>query len=99
MAKQSKVRTNNMLMGLVDELGLLKAQIAELEVREKELKSILIESGEELIKGFTFQASICESERCTLDSTKVRSYLKPIEIIACQRITTVTTVRVSARSE
>jgi hypothetical protein len=99
MAKLAKKGSNKVLTALVDELGELKSRIAELELREKDIKSVLCESGETLIKGYSFQASISESERCTLDSTKVKTYLTPVEILACQRITTVVTVRVSARSE
>lgn len=97
MAKKTK--SNMVLAGLVDELGELKSRIAELELREKDIKSVLCETGLELIKGYSYQAAITESERCTLDSARVRSYLTPIQTTACQRITTVITVRVSARSE
>jgi hypothetical protein len=95
---RKKLKPNNLGL-LVDELGELKARIAELEVREKEIKALLCDSGEELVKGYDYQAAITESERITLDSSKVRSYLTPIQIMACQRITSVKTVRVSARSE
>jgi hypothetical protein len=84
---------------LVDELGVLKGEIAALELREKEIKAVLIESGQDLIKGIIFQAAISDSERVTLDSAKVRSFLSPVQIAACSRVSIVTTVRVSARSE
>lgn len=99
MAKTAKKENKVILSDIVDELGDLKARIAELEVREKELKAILCDSGEELVKGYCYQAAITESERVSLDSNKVKLYLKPAEILACQRTTTVRTVRVSARSE
>jgi hypothetical protein len=98
MAKRSVKKTDN-LATLVDELGELKSRIAELELREKDIKAILCDSGETLVKGYSYQAAITESERATLDSSRVKSYLTPIQIAACTRVTTVRAVRVSARSE
>lgn len=95
----AKVKLNDNLSSLVDELGELKAAIAQLELREKFIKGVLCDSGLELIKGKLFQAAVCESERVTLDSAKVRSYLTPVQITDCSKVTMVTTVRVSARSE
>ena len=99
MARRTTANTGITLGNLVDELGILKAEIAELELREKKIKAILIESGEDLIKGLVYQAAISETERVTLDSTKVRSFLTSVQLIACQRIATVVTVLVGARSE
>jgi hypothetical protein len=83
----------------VDELGAIKARIAELQLKEKVIKALLIETGAELIRGYKYQAAISESERTTLDTERVRQYLSPAQIMECTRITSVTTVRVSARSE
>jgi hypothetical protein len=98
MPKKSKGH-NLLLSDLVDELGQLKAQIAELVLREQEIKTVLCDTGESLIRGQSYQASISESERTTLDNAKVKLYLNPAQLISCQRVSVVKTVRVSARSE
>lgn len=98
MAKLRKTKTHN-LSALVDELGELKAQIALLEVREKEIKSILCDSGESLVRGFDYQAAIIQSTRISLDTVLVKGYLTPAQIVACQKETCYVAVRVSARSE
>lgn len=99
MPKPKLVKKNNDLSALVDELGELKSKIADLEVREKEIKIILCESGETLVRGQYYQAAITESERVSLDQNLVKQYLTTFQIVSCQRITSYTAVRVSARSE
>jgi hypothetical protein len=53
---------------LVDELGALKARIADLEVREKLLRAELIDRRTPCAEGSIYSASITESVRWTLDS-------------------------------
>src|ERR1700688_5185432 len=64
---------NLALPALVDELGTLKAQIAELETREKSLRDELIARGSAIAEGLSYSASITEAVRWTLDAKTVRS--------------------------
>lgn len=82
---------------LVDTLGAIKAEIAELTAREKVLKDKLIALGETAIDGELFRATISTSERATLDMDAVRAKLSPQFITAHTNISTVTAVRVVAR--
>jgi predicted phage-related endonuclease len=82
--------------GLVDELGLLKAQIAELTVREAEITRLLKATNESEIDGETFRATISRSERDTIDAKALRA-AHPDIAAEFTRTTSVTTVRVGAR--
>ena len=85
------------LAAIVDELGELKAAIAELTEKEKELKTIIAASGYAEFDGELFRATVSLTERTTLESEKVRALLSPAQIAACSKTTEVTTVRVAAR--
>jgi hypothetical protein len=87
----------NDLSDLVDQLGLLKAQIAALCDQEKIIKDQLIDSRLPSVDGELFRATISTSERITLDSQKIKLFLTPFEIQQCQKVAEVITVRVSAR--
>ena len=87
----------NELKAIVDELGTLKAAIAELTEKEKELKTIVAASGYAELDGELFRATVSLSERVTLDSEKVRALLSEPQIAACSRVTEVTSVRVASR--
>ena len=89
--------TNNYLASLVDELGALKAAIAELTDKEKELKTIIAASGYAELDGALYRATVSLSERTTLDTEKVRALLSSEQIAAVSRVTETTTVRVAAR--
>jgi hypothetical protein len=64
---------NFALPALVDELGTVKAQIAELETRERSLRDELIARGPATAEGLCYSASITEAVRWTLDAKSVRS--------------------------
>lgn len=85
------------LAAIVDELGTLKAAIAELTEKEKELKTLVAASGYAELDGELFRATVSLTERTTLESEKVRALLSPAQIAACSKTTEVTTVRVAAR--
>ena len=89
--------TNN-LTALIDELGVLKAQIADLEVRETALKDALIEAGPGAYEGDFYRATVSVADRNTLDMKKVREKLSPQFIAANTKTTEVTTVKVVARN-
>ena len=84
-------------VGLVDQLGILKAQIAMLVDEENELKSKLIARGVGEYNGNLFRATIVESERAQLDIAAVRRKLDPKWIKMHTTYVDVVTVRVSAR--
>lgn len=86
------------LTKLIDDLGILKAQIAELELQEKALKAALADLAPGAYEGEAFRLSISESERETLDMKAVRAHLSRQFIAAHTNVTQVRTVRVSARS-
>ena len=85
------------LTSTIDQLGHLRAQLAELKRQEDELKAVLVENGPGAYEGDLFRATVSESERETLDMVAVREKLSPQFIRAHTRVTPVTTVRVVAR--
>lgn len=60
---------------LVDELGLVKAQIAELEAREKALKQALVDAGQAAYAGTFYDATVSHSERENFDTKRLREDL------------------------
>ena len=93
---ENDMQTN--LTKLIDDLGILKAQIAALELQEKALKAALGDLAPGAYEGEAFRLSISESERETLDMKAVRAHLSRQFIAAHTNVTQVRTVRVSARS-
>jgi hypothetical protein len=88
---------NSNLKPLVDELGAIKAQIADLEIREKKLRDQLVAIGPGAYDGDNYRATVSSSERDTLDMKAVREKLTKQFIRAHTSTTEVTTVRVDAR--
>jgi hypothetical protein len=85
-------------MTVVDRLGYLKAQIAELKREENDLKAELIEEGPGAYEGDDYRATVSVTERETLDMKAVREKLTAQFIRAHTNVTEVTTVRVVARN-
>ena len=79
---------------LVDKLGTLKAQIADLETREKSLRDELIHRGGASIHGAAFSASITEAIRWSLDAKTVKAEMGEAWWDARCRQSLVTTVAV-----
>lgn len=91
-------------MHAVDQLGHIKAQIAELEEQEKKIKAELIASGQKEHEGELFRAVISTSDREGRDQIfknkieeLVSEHLSAQFIRAHTTKTEVTSVRVSAR--
>jgi hypothetical protein len=59
----------------VDELGLIKAQIAELEEKEKALTEALKATSQTSFKGTFFDCTISRSERANFDLKQLRADL------------------------
>lgn len=81
----------------VDELGTLKAQIAALTEREKQLKASLVASGYAALEGNLYRAAITWTERATLDGDAVRALLTEEQVRQCTKVSEIISVRVSAR--
>ena len=65
------------LTGLADELGIIRAQMADLKHREKDIREILITSGVHTLEDEQFRAVVVESMRTTIDWKAVAAKLKP----------------------
>lgn len=87
------------IASIVDELGLLKAQMADLADREKSLKSHLIACGRSECDGSMFRATVSRADRVTLDSNAVRSVLGEELCRQFEKRSEVVTVRVVARTQ
>lgn len=83
----------------VDQLGALKAQIAELTKAEKALADILKASGYAEVEGDLFRAAIVWTERVTLNTERVREVLSADDVAYCEQKSEVMSVRVSARKK
>jgi hypothetical protein len=86
------------LKSAIDQLGIIKAQIAELEQRETELKAVLILNGVGAYEGDAFRATVSITEREILDQDACKEKLSPQFIRAHTRHVGITTVRVVART-
>lgn len=85
------------LAAAVDEIGLLKAQIAPLEAKLKAAQAKLKEHGDGRYEGTLWAATVSTSERESLDLDAVREKLSRQFIAAHTRTSEVVTVKVTAR--
>jgi hypothetical protein len=83
---------------LVDELGTVKAQAADLKAREDALKAELIARRVTEAEGALFRATITDATRWTLDTDKVKSETGTDWYVARCRVSATTTVRLCART-
>ena len=91
-------RTFDNLTAVIDQLGDIKAKIADLQILEKTLKGYLDDLAPGAYEGETFRLSISESNRETLDMEAVREHLSRQFIAAHTNVTPVRTLRVTARN-
>ena len=89
---------------VADRLGAIKAQIAELKRVETNLTELLINSGEGVVEGGTFRATISQvAERVSLDAKAAEAKLRELGVDSRwfsknQKVSKAyTTVRVVAR--
>jgi hypothetical protein len=91
-------------MNAIDELGMIKAQIAELRELEKQLsnkvKGEIFDSGEQAIEGDMYRACLTMSDRKVTDWKKIAMDLgaSAQKIRANTKATGYSSLRVSARS-
>lgn len=89
---------NSNLTKIIDDLGTLKARIADLENQEKALKQALADLAPGAYEAELFRLSVSESVRETLDMAAVREHLSRQFIQSHTVSTPVRTLRVTARS-
>lgn len=85
--------------GLADELGTIRAQMADLKDREREIRDTLIEAGIKQLEDKNFRALVIESMRTMIDWKAVAAKLKPSHQLVTAHTTEreVISIRVSAR--
>ena len=81
---------------LADELGTVKAHIADLELREKALRDELIRRGVSDIEGTVYSATITDTVRWTLNTAALKAEMGLPWYDARCRQSLVTTVAVKA---
>jgi hypothetical protein len=91
-------RHNLPLGEIVDQLGRVKAEAAEIKAREDLLKLELTARGVTEAEGDLFRATVTVASRWTLDAERVKSEMGVGWFDTRCKIGTVTTVRVSART-
>src|SRR5215469_207962 len=82
---------------LVDRLGALKAEIADLEAREKLPRAELIDRRTACAEGSVYSATITEAVRWTLDTSAVKAEMGSAWYDARCRQSVVTTVAIKPR--
>lgn len=82
---------------VVDELGFIKAQIAELEAKEKTLTEALKGTGADRFVGSFWDASVSRSERETVNTKQLRADLGEDIIAAYVKKTQVVTLKLVAK--
>jgi hypothetical protein len=94
--------TADILFPVVDEYGMLCAEMAALKLRQDALKNTLVQTAKETgmsqMEGALFRVTVSQSERGTLDMEAVRAKLSPQFIVAHTTITDTTTVRCVSRT-
>jgi hypothetical protein len=88
---------NLQVRAVVDQLGALKAEIAEIEVREKALRNELLRRGVTEAEGALFSAAVTQAVRWTLDTKSVKAEMGARWWDARCRQSLVTTVAVKPR--
>jgi hypothetical protein len=90
---------HNLPLGeIVDQLGRVKAEAAEIKAREDLLKAELTARGVPEAEGDLFRATVTEACRWTLDAERVKAEMGAGWYDARCKVGTVTTIRVSART-
>ena len=93
---------NKKLSTLADELGTIKAAIANLKQQETDLKDILKESGQSVIDGEVFRVSVSSSStkrisKPAFDAMCAKHAISNRDYNRCFKTSQSTTVKVSAR--
>jgi hypothetical protein len=90
---------HNLSIGeLVDQLGHVKAEAAEIKAREDALRAELIARGITEAEGMLFRATVTEATRWTLDAERIKAEMGELWTVAHSKVSAVTSVRLSART-
>ena len=85
--------------GLADELGIIRAKMADLKDRETEIREVMIEAGISACEDKKFRAVVVESLRTMINWKAVAAKLNPSHQLVSAHTTEkeVISIRVSAR--
>lgn len=94
----AKTKTQD-LTKLADELGMIRAHMADLKDREKSIRETFIEAGVTALEGENFRAVVVESIRTMIDWKAVAAKLEPSRQLVTAHTTEkdVVSIRVNAR--
>ena len=87
------------ITGLADELGIIRAKMADLKDREIEIREVMIAAGISAFEDKKFRAVVVESLRTMIDWKSVAAKLEPSHQLVSAHTTEkeVISIRVSAR--
>lgn len=88
---------NQNTQNMIDALGTLRGQIADLEAKEASLCEAIIRMGQGSHEGRVFRATVIKGERPQIDLEAVRRHVAPRWLRAHTKKISFTQVRVSAR--
>jgi hypothetical protein len=85
-------------MNIIDDLGIINQQIADLEAQARKIKQVLIAKGVGKYTGMDFFAEVQHYDRATIDPTLVRKLadedfvssvtsIKPVDAVVVKRVT------------
>jgi hypothetical protein len=91
---------NDIITNAVDQLGILRSQIAGLKKQEDTLVASvrLSMNGDQVLDGNLFRATLVVQMRESLVADKVRAFLHPNQLRAATRVTEVQSLKLTARS-
>lgn len=94
----AKIKTKD-LNKLADELGSIRAHMADLKDREKDIRETFIDAGVTALEGESFRAVVVESMRTMIDWKSVAAKLEPSRQLITAHTTEkdVISIRVNAR--
>lgn len=82
---------------IIDELGILKAQIKALQDQYDNQVSVFKDFGVGEYEGKLFTLNVTEASRTTLDAKLVKGFLTPAEIRECSKVSISTTATLRAK--
>jgi len=83
---------------LADELGVLQAQLAPMQRREKEIKDQLKALGEKIVEGALFRCTVTQMLREQADVSEIRREMGEAWLSARSKIVVSTVVRCGAKT-
>lgn len=81
----------------VDKLGMLKAQIADLQAQAEAIKNLIIGEGAGEYDGAIFRATVSKVSRDTINADLARKYLTEKQLAKITKTNSTYAVRVTAR--